>query len=54
MQAILIEPPDGSDALVWRGPLTGDKSEAAITMDAYTFDSIVRTLLGDQPHVHQV
>ena len=48
MQAILVEPPTGSEAPVWRGPLTGDKSEAAITMDAYAFDSIVRTFLADQ------
>ena len=50
MQAILVEPPTGSEAPVWRGPLNGDKSEAAITMDAYAFDSIVRTILGDQPY----
>ena len=48
VQAILVEPPNGSEALVWRGPLSGDKSEAAITMDAYAFDSIVRTFLEDQ------
>lgn len=48
VQAILVEPSTGSEAPVWRGPLSGDKSEAAITMDAYAFDSIVRTLLQDQ------
>ena len=48
MQAILVEPPTGSEAPVWRGPLSGDKSEAAITMDAYAFDSIVRAFLEDQ------
>ena len=54
MQAILVEPPSGSEAPVWRGPLPGDKSEAAITMDAYAFDSIVSTFLGDQPNLSQV
>lgn len=42
MQAILVEPKSGGDAPVWKGPLSRDKSEAAVTMDAYAFDSVVR------------
>ena len=41
MQAILVEPPTGSEAPVWRGPLNTDKTEAALTMDAYAFDTLV-------------
>ena len=43
MQAILVEPGTGADAPVWRGPLSGEKSEAAITMSAYAFDTLVST-----------
>ncbi len=41
MQPILLEPRTGSDPPVWRGPLSGDDTEALIEMDAYTFDSLV-------------
>ena len=42
LQAILVEPATGANAPVWRGPLSGEKSEAAITMSAYAFDTLVR------------
>ena len=45
MQAVLVEPATGADAPVWRGPLSGEKSEAAITMSAYAFDTLVSPFL---------
>ena len=44
MQAILMEPRTGADAPVWRGPLSGEKTEAALTMSAYAFDTLVSAL----------